>query len=366
MIYYSSVLTLAPLLALLDLGGFASMMRNINVHKNSINRNSQAISELLQTISVRYLFFLPFVTIAFIKVGPITSIYKVTLIVSLSTINTILLFVLRIHLAIGNQATFYRVTSKQHFWIPIILLLTFPLNLSLEWEIVSILTVSVILNFVSSLKLLIKFNIKVTRISPMKIDRAAFYFFIIGIELGFLYQWDRLWVHSLNLDSANVAHYSIILFIYASTSSLISIDYQRIWHESISGIPINYTRTCRRVITEAIPLAILLGLSVLIISLHYNSNFQNSLTIALIMVFVILVQSFHNINSALTSTTIFHLRLQAGILGLSVLFRFIILHRLNTWGDLSTYSMILTWAIPIASIQIPAVYALARRARIHA
>lgn len=324
-VYYSSILALMPFFSLLDLGEFANLMRKINLNQHSMEKNNRSLSEIISKVLKRYLLFTPIGIIIFYNLGPFSEIIFVISIVTLNILNCIVLFFLRVYFAIGQQIKFFQITSRQHYFLPFV----FFIGTSSGWSIQNTLLVSqitvLVINCIGAIALLKIFSVYLVRTSILKSDLEARYFFTIGIQLGVLYQWDRLWINTFHLGLDEKALYSVLLILYSSLLSILAIDYQRIWQENVSGIPIRYAETIRTTLIQALPFALSLCVAALYLSQHYEQNFIESILVTTFFTAMFFVQSIHNINSGLTSNKVEHLRSQAIILGYCCFFRMILI-----------------------------------------
>jgi hypothetical protein len=273
-------------------------------------------------------------------------------------------FIIKYLIAIGSQSKFFALFSILHFIMPVVVfcLVNLQLNLvnSLQIYYLAIATIHLCL----AINICIKNKLRpIFSEKPTKSHNVySIYFFSIGLELGVLYQWDRIWVSQF-METSEAANYALMFLIYASLVSILSVDYQDFWNDSYSNTAINFKKQLLRMHWQGVLFSLVLTLAILLAFRLFDRDLDGAILSMLGLVIAIYLQSIHNFTSGLTSKSISGLKFHACIILVCIVVRFIYLFPNLPANSISLDMILISWCAPFTLIQFPATLFYAIRVR---
>lgn len=273
----------------------------------------------------------------------------------LVSITNALTFIIKYLLAVSLQSQYFIIFSVLHLIMPITILTATLINLNLQVVLIVNFTTIMIYNLYVSFRITKRYGIVValsTKLTPSHTSYSN-YFFVITLELGLLYQWDRLWV-ALVMNSSDSAKYTLLFLVYSSLNSILSIDYQNYWNKSTWSSVINFNENAIRMLKQGVLFLLLFIPSSYAAFILLRKPHDQVLVGILLFSFALLSQSIHNFTAGITSKSVSGLKFHSRILAVCIIFRvaYLIVESSSSKIDLSR--MLCSWVLPFILIQVPA------------
>jgi hypothetical protein len=286
--------------------------------------------------------------------------------VALLSFNALCIFILKTYIAQSKQDKYFLVTSISHLSNPVSASISVITNLTLHQEILLLITINFLINFFLASHFISKNQVKLSWPQRLQIDERAKYFFLISILLGIFFQWDRLWIASYLSNDYEVAIYGTLAFFYSAISSILSVDYQRLWNELTLKSRVDYSNQARHLLIQGTILSIFFAVFCGFFLTNLGFRLQHIQWNLLYLALAIIGQSFHNLNAAICSTRQMFLRKQVSFISFAVVMRYVSLGLFWYIGLNNLQVVFSSWIGAFFLAQILPTFWLARRVALHA
>ena len=345
-----------------EFGKFSLLVSTLNDQSFSEKQKSEVVGTLFAQVFRNSLIFSVLATPIIPIVIRSLSLTESAIFVFLITMTNALTFVIKYLLAVSLQSQYFFIFSVLHILMPVTILVSTLINLELHEVLLINFTTILIYNLYIAFKIVNRFGIAVAFATRLTSSHNTYsnYFFVIGLELGLLYQWDRLWV-TLVMSSSDSAKYMLLFLIYSSLSSILSIDYQNFWNKSSSNFELNFKKNIIKMLKQGGLFLFLFVLASYAAFFLLEKPHDQVFVGILVLSFALLFQSIHNFTAGITSKSVSGLKFHSKVLALCIAIRLAYIFAVIFTSDVNLSQMIISWALPFILIQVPATVVYAMR-----